>query len=174
MGALRKGLKLLNIADPCVEIINSVTGELVVAACGEVHLQKCLDDLEKYYAKCPVKPSEPIVPFRETLIEKPKVDEVGESFGAQSKMFMKKFLTEDNEDEDEEEDDEEEKKPEEDKTEREEIIESEYTIKLYSPNRQTKVVLKAFPLAKDIRQFLEQNQQNLLAISRKEMRYCIL
>merc|ERR1712131_79547 len=165
MAALRKGLKLLNIADPCVEIINSVTGELVVAACGEVHLQKCLDDPEKYYAKCPVKPSEPIVPFRETLIEKPKVDEVGESFGAQSKIFMDKFITEDVEedDEDEEEDKNEEKNP------REEIIESEYIIKLFSANRQTRVVLKAFPLAKEVRLFLEQNQKNLLSISRKEM-----
>ena len=133
MGALRKGLKLLNIADPCVEIINSVTGELVVAACGEVHLQKCLDDLEKYYAKCPVKPSEPIVPFRETLIEKPKVDEVGESFGAQSKIFMDKFISENVEDEDEDEEDEKEEK-----IPREEIIESEYIIKLFSANRQTR------------------------------------
>ena len=134
MAALRKGLKLLNIADPCVEIINSVTGELVVAACGEVHLQKCLDDLEKYYAKCPVKPSEPIVPFRETLIEKPKVDEVGESFGAQSKIFMDKFITEDvEEDEDEDEED-----KNEEKIPREEIIESEYIIKLFSANRQTR------------------------------------
>ena len=132
MGALRKGLKLLNIADPCVEIINSVTGELVIAACGEVHLQKCLDDLEKYYAKCPVKPSEPIVPFRETLIEKPKVDEVGESFGAQSKIFMDKFISEDVEDEDEDEDQKDEK------ISREEIIESEYIIKLFSANRQTR------------------------------------
>ena len=133
MAALRKGLKLLNIADPCVEIINSVTGELVVAACGEVHLQKCLDDLEKYYAKCPVKPSEPIVPFRETLIEKPKVDEVGESFGAQSKIFMDKFITEDVEEEDEDEED-----KNEEKIPREEIIESEYIIKLFSANRQTR------------------------------------
>jgi len=163
MGALRKGLKLLNIADPCVEIINSVTGELVIAACGEVHLQKCLDDLEKYYAKCPVKPSEPIVPFRETLIEKPKVDEVGESFGAQSKIFMDKFISENVEDEDEDEDQKDEKIP------REEIIESEYIIKLFSANRQTRVVLKAFPLAKEVRLFLEQNQKNLLSISRKEM-----
>ena len=51
MNALRKGVKLLNIADPCVEIVDSATGELVVAACGEVHLEKCLDDLQKYYAK---------------------------------------------------------------------------------------------------------------------------
>ena len=33
----------------------------------------------------------------------------------------------------------------------------------------SRVVLKAFPLAKEVRLFLEQNQKNLLSISRKEM-----
>ena len=52
MNKLRDGLRLLNVADPCVEIVSSNTGELIIAACGEVHMQKCLDDLEKNYAKC--------------------------------------------------------------------------------------------------------------------------
>ena len=40
MEQLRDGLKLLNISDPVVEILDSATGELVVGACGEMHLEK--------------------------------------------------------------------------------------------------------------------------------------
>ena len=58
-----------------------------------MHLQKCIDDLEKFYAKCKVSRSDPIVPFRETLMEAPKVDELGENFGDQQKHFMKQFLS---------------------------------------------------------------------------------
>ena len=54
-------------------------------------LIKCLDDLEKHFAKCKVNRSEPIVPFRETLVNPPKVDELGENFGEQQKKFMEKF-----------------------------------------------------------------------------------
>ncbi|CBY42186.1 unnamed protein product [Oikopleura dioica] len=71
MEKLREGLKLLNVADPCVEIMDTATGELVLGACGEVHSKKCLDDLETIYSKIKVIRSAPIVPFRETLIEAP-------------------------------------------------------------------------------------------------------
>jgi len=45
MDALLRGMKLLNQSDPCVEVLVQETGEHVIAAAGEVHLQKCLDDL---------------------------------------------------------------------------------------------------------------------------------
>lgn len=45
MEQLDKGLKLLYQADPCVEVYVQETGEHVLAAAGEVHLQKCLKDL---------------------------------------------------------------------------------------------------------------------------------
>ena len=70
--------------------------------------------------------SDPVVPFRETLIEPPKVDHVGEAFGEQERHFMKKF--EENQAEEEEEEKEEEK----DNVEpREEIFPDETKIKLY-------------------------------------------
>ena len=87
--------RLLNIADPVVEILDSATGEVVIGACGEMHLEKCLDDLERFYAKIKVTRSDPIVPFRETLISPPKVDELGENFGEQEKKFMEQFKEED-------------------------------------------------------------------------------
>ncbi len=50
MRALVRGMKLLNQADPSVEVLVQQTGELVLVAAGEVHLQKCLDDLTNQYA----------------------------------------------------------------------------------------------------------------------------
>ncbi len=47
MAALLRGMKLLNQADPCVEVLVQQTGEHVIVAAGEVHLQKCLDDLKQ-------------------------------------------------------------------------------------------------------------------------------
>jgi translation elongation factor EF-G len=45
MDRLVRGMKLLNQSDPCVEVLVQDTGEHVIVAAGEVHLQKCLDDL---------------------------------------------------------------------------------------------------------------------------------
>lgn len=49
-----KGMKLLNQADPCVEVFVQETGEHVIVAAGEVHLERCLDDLRKRYDQEPV------------------------------------------------------------------------------------------------------------------------
>lgn len=45
MPQLVKGMKLLNQADPCVQVLIQETGEHVLVTAGEVHLQRCLDDL---------------------------------------------------------------------------------------------------------------------------------
>lgn len=42
---LIKGLKLLNQADACVQILIQETGEHVLLTAGEVHLERCLEDL---------------------------------------------------------------------------------------------------------------------------------
>lgn len=47
MAALRTGLKLLNQADPCVQVLMQETGEHVLVTAGEVHLQRCIDDLRE-------------------------------------------------------------------------------------------------------------------------------
>ena len=45
MDNLVRGMKLLYQSDPCVEVLVQDSGEHVIVAAGEVHLQKCLDDL---------------------------------------------------------------------------------------------------------------------------------
>jgi ribosome assembly protein 1 len=83
---LVNGLKLLNQADPSVEVSVQETGEHILAATGEVHLHKCLDDLEKDYARVKLKVSAPIIPFRETVILPPTIDMVNEEISAENKV----------------------------------------------------------------------------------------
>lgn len=45
MPSLVRGLRLLNQADSCVQVLVQETGEHVIVTAGEVHLQRCLDDL---------------------------------------------------------------------------------------------------------------------------------
>nr|CAB3446818.1 unnamed protein product [Digitaria exilis] len=51
LGALVKGLKLLNQADPLVVYTVSQRGEHVLAAAGQVHLERCIKDLQDRFAK---------------------------------------------------------------------------------------------------------------------------
>ncbi|KAM4035834.1 elongation factor-like GTPase 1 [Anomaloglossus baeobatrachus] len=88
MPQLVKGMKLLNQADPCVEVLIQETGEHVLITAGEVHLQRCLDDLRERFAKIEVSASAPIIPFRETIIRPPKVDMVNEEIGKQQKVAV--------------------------------------------------------------------------------------
>ncbi|XP_052752232.1 elongation factor-like GTPase 1 isoform X2 [Galleria mellonella] len=81
---LVKGLKLLNQSDSCVQVLLQETGEHVLVTAGEVHLERCLEDLKKHYAKIPITVSEPIVPFRETIVEPPKIDMANEEIDAQN------------------------------------------------------------------------------------------
>lgn len=80
MTALVEGLKLLNQADPCVKVRLQKTGEHVIIATGEVHLQRCIKDLsERYTDNIELNVSQPIVPFRETIVLRPKVDMTNET-----------------------------------------------------------------------------------------------
>ncbi|CAN8258415.1 unnamed protein product [Cochlearia groenlandica] len=67
MSALMKGLRLLNRADPFVEITVSARGEHVLAAAGEVHLERCVKDLIDRFAKVKLEVSSPLVSYRETI-----------------------------------------------------------------------------------------------------------
>lgn len=67
MGALIKGLRLLNRADPFVEVSISARGEHVLAAAGEVHLERCIKDLKERFAKINLEVSAPLVSFKETI-----------------------------------------------------------------------------------------------------------
>jgi ribosome assembly protein 1 len=65
---LTAGLRILNRADPALEVRVLPSGEHVLAAIGELHLERCVKDLRERYAKVEFKISEPLALFRETLI----------------------------------------------------------------------------------------------------------
>ncbi|KAG8369337.1 hypothetical protein BUALT_Bualt14G0000900 [Buddleja alternifolia] len=67
IGALMKGLRLLNRADPFVEVTVSSRGEHVLAAAGEVHLERCVKDLKERFAKVSLEVSPPLVSYKETI-----------------------------------------------------------------------------------------------------------
>jgi len=69
---LVEGLKRLSKSDPLVLIIsNEETGENIVAGAGELHLEICLKDLQDDFMKgAPIKISDPVVSYRETVREK--------------------------------------------------------------------------------------------------------
>lgn len=76
---LISGLKLLNQADACAIVHMQETGEIVLSTAGEVHLERCLEDLKLRYAKVDINVSDPIVPFRETIVPPPKLDMMNEA-----------------------------------------------------------------------------------------------
>ncbi|KAJ1797709.1 Cytoplasmic GTPase/eEF2-like protein (ribosomal biogenesis), partial [Coemansia sp. RSA 2399] len=68
MNKLVRGLELLNQADPCVQVSSQSTGERVLVTAGELHLERCMKDLRERFARCEIHVSEPIVPFRESIV----------------------------------------------------------------------------------------------------------
>ncbi|VDL24334.1 unnamed protein product [Hymenolepis diminuta] len=67
---LEEGLKLLERSDPCAEVTFTSKGECLLHAAGEIHMQKCLEDLTKYFApELELHTSPLVVPFRETVTQ---------------------------------------------------------------------------------------------------------
>ncbi len=66
---LQAGLRKLNQSDPSVETMVTSSGEYIVAASGELHLERCLKDLREKFAKgISIHVSKPIASFRETVV----------------------------------------------------------------------------------------------------------
>jgi|Transcript_42646 elongation factor 2 len=66
---LVEGLRKLSKSDPLVICTTEESGEHVIAGCGELHVEICLKDLEEEYAKCPIKKGDPVVQYKETVVE---------------------------------------------------------------------------------------------------------
>ena len=68
---LERGLDLLSKADPVLEwFFDDDSGELIMCVAGELHLERCLKDLQERFAKgCEVIVKEPVIPFREGLAD---------------------------------------------------------------------------------------------------------
>ncbi|RKP15045.1 P-loop containing nucleoside triphosphate hydrolase protein [Piptocephalis cylindrospora] len=92
---LARGLRLLSMADACVEVVMQETGEQVLLTVGEIHLERCLKDLRERFAKIEIHVSPPIVPFRETAVEptEPDTPTFGEGEEAETKTGRSVVVT---------------------------------------------------------------------------------
>ena len=64
-----EGLDWINAIDPAVNIEHLKTGENVLICAGELHLERCLNDLKEYLGMG-ISVSEPLVPFKECVVGK--------------------------------------------------------------------------------------------------------
>merc|ERR1739844_436663 len=70
---LVEGLKRLAKSDPMVQCMIEESGEHIIAGAGELHLEICLKDLEEDHACIPLKKSDPVVSYRETVTEESNI-----------------------------------------------------------------------------------------------------
>jgi len=86
---LAEGLKRLAKSDPLVLCFTAPTGEHIVAGAGELHLEICLKDLAEDFMKgAPIKISEPVVSFNETVGEKSSMDCMSKSPNKHNRLIF--------------------------------------------------------------------------------------
>jgi elongation factor 2 len=88
---LVEGLKRLSKSDPCVKVSTSESGEHIVAGVGELHLEICLKDLEEDHAQVPIKTSEPVVSYRETVQAESSITALSKSANKHNRLYMKAY-----------------------------------------------------------------------------------
>ena len=86
---LVEGLKRLEKADSMVKCYHELSGENVIAGAGELHLEICLKDLEEEYAGIPIKKSDPVVSYRETVSEMSSQMCLSKSFSRFNRLYCK-------------------------------------------------------------------------------------
>ncbi|KAB1717480.1 elongation factor EF-2, partial [Klebsiella pneumoniae] len=86
---LVEGLKRLAKSDPMVQCIIEESGEHIIAGAGELHLEICLKDLEEDHAGIPLKKSDPVVSYRETVSEESGQMCLSKSPNKHNRLYMK-------------------------------------------------------------------------------------
>ncbi|KAK7539326.1 P-loop containing nucleoside triphosphate hydrolase protein [Phyllosticta citribraziliensis] len=85
---LVEGLKRLSKSDPCVLTYISDSGEHVVAGAGELHLEICLKDLEEDHAGVPLRISDPVVQYRETVGAESRIQALSKSPNKHNRLYV--------------------------------------------------------------------------------------
>ncbi|KAI0094191.1 P-loop containing nucleoside triphosphate hydrolase protein [Irpex rosettiformis] len=86
---LVEGLKRLSKSDPCVQTWINESGEHIVAGAGELHLEICLKDLQEDHAGVPLKISDPVVGYRETVRAESSIVALSKSQNKHNRMYVK-------------------------------------------------------------------------------------
>ncbi|GMI42244.1 hypothetical protein TrCOL_g4131 [Triparma columacea] len=85
---LVEGMKRLAKSDPMVLCYTEESGEHIIAASGELHLEICLQDLQNDFMGTEVKVSDPVVSFRETVTEKSATTLLSKSPNKHNRLFV--------------------------------------------------------------------------------------
>jgi elongation factor 2 len=86
---LVEGLKRLSKSNPMGQIFIEESGEHIIAGAGELPLEICLKDLEEDHAQFPLKKSDPVVSYRETVSEKSYMTCLSKSPNKHNRYFMR-------------------------------------------------------------------------------------
>lgn len=86
---LVEGLNKLAKSDPLVLVIHEETGQHIIAGCGELHVEICLKDLQEEFANCPIKQSDPIVTYRESVSEESSQVCLSKSANKHNRLYCK-------------------------------------------------------------------------------------
>jgi len=86
---LVEGLKRLSKSDPCVQAWINESGEHIVAGAGELHLEICLKDLQEDHAGVPLKISDPVVGYRETVRAESSIVALSKSQNKHNRLYLK-------------------------------------------------------------------------------------
>ena len=85
---LVEGMKRLAKSDPMVLCYTEESGEHIIAASGELHLEICLQDLQNDFMGTEVKVSDPVVSFRETCTGKSSQTCLAKSANKHNRLFV--------------------------------------------------------------------------------------
>jgi len=86
---LVEGLKRLSKSDPCVKTTTGDNGEIIIAGAGELHLEICLNDLENEHAGVPLRKSDPVVGYRETVTAESSMIALSKSQNKHNRLWVK-------------------------------------------------------------------------------------
>merc|ERR1719387_2383322 len=83
------GLKRLSKSDPMVVCSIEETGEHIIAGAGELHLEICLKDLQDdFMGGAPIKISDPVVSFRETVSDRSERTVMSKSPNKHNRLYI--------------------------------------------------------------------------------------
>jgi len=85
---LVEGMKRLAKSDPMVLCYTEESGEHIIAASGELHLEICLQDLQQDFMGTEVKVSDPVVTFRETCAGKSDQTCLAKSANKHNRLYV--------------------------------------------------------------------------------------
>ncbi|KAJ7652421.1 eukaryotic translation elongation factor 2 [Mycena polygramma] len=87
--SLVEGLKRLSKADSTVEVSTSESGDHLIAAAGEAHLDALIKDLTEAYARVPLIVSSPLIQYRESIAAESSATVLTKSMNKHNRLYVR-------------------------------------------------------------------------------------